>query len=146
MKVVLTKDVKGKGKAGELVNVSDGYARNFLFPQNLAIEANNAALSELKSREESKAHHTAVEKKEAEELAAKINNITVTIHAKAGNSGKLFGAITSKEVVTELKNQYSINIDKRKINMKDIKSYGDFTVSVKLYTGITASLNIKVEE
>ena len=146
MKVVLTKDVKGKGKAGELINVSDGYARNFLFPQNLAIEANNAALSELKSREESKAHHTAVEKKEAEELAEKINNITVTIHAKAGNSGKLFGAITSKEVVSELKNQYSINIDKRKINMKDIKSYGDFTVSVKLYTAITASLNIKVEE
>lgn len=146
MKVVLTKDVKGKGKAGELINVSDGYARNFLFPQNLAIEANNAALSELKSREESKAHHTAVEKKEAEELAEKINNITVTIHAKAGNSGKLFGAITSKEVVSELKNQHSINIDKRKINMKDIKSYGDFTVSVKLYTAITASLNIKVEE
>lgn len=146
MKVVLTKDVKGKGKAGELINVSDGYARNFLFPQNLAIEANNAALSELKSREESKAHHTAVEKKEAEELAEKINNITVTIHAKAGNSGKLFGAITSKEVVSELKNQHSINIDKRKINMKDIKSYGDFTVNVKLYTGITASLNIKVEE
>ena len=146
MKVVLTKDVKGKGKAGELINVSDGYARNFLFPQNLAIEANNAALSELKSREESKAHHTAVEKKEAQDLAEKINDITITIHAKAGNSGKLFGAITSKEVVNELKNQYSINIDKRKINMKDIKSYGEFTVSVKLYTGITASLNIKVEE
>ena len=146
MKVVLTKDVKGKGKAGELINVSDGYARNFLFPQNLAIEANNAALSELKSREESKAHHTAVEKKEAQDLAEKLNNITVTIHAKAGNSGKLFGAITSKEVVNELKKQYSIDIDKRKINMKDIKSYGEFTVSVKLYTGITASLDIKIEE
>ena len=146
MKVVLTKDVKGKGKAGELINVSDGYARNFLFPQNLAIEANNAALSELKSREDAKAHHTAVEKKEAQDLADKLNKITVTIKAKAGDSGKLFGAITSKEVVNELKNQYSINIDKRKINMKDIKSYGEFTVSVKLYTGITASLGIKVEE
>jgi len=146
MKVVLTADVKGHGKKGELVNVSDGYARNFLFPKKLAVEANNSALSELKSREEAKAHHIAVEKAEAQDIADKLNNANVVIKAKAGASGKLFGAITSKEIAAELENKLGIKLDRRKIVMKDIKSYGEYSVDVKLYTGIVAKLSIKVEE
>ena len=146
MKVVLTADVKGKGKAGELINVSDGYARNFLFPKNLAIEANNSAMSELKSREEAKAHHIAVEKQEASDAAAKLNGKDIVIHAKAGASGKLFGAITSKEVAAEIKKTTGIDIDRKKIVMKDIKSFGEYSVEVKLYTGISAQMNVKVGE
>lgn len=146
MKVVLTADVKGKGKAGELINVSDGYARNFLFPKNLAIEANNSAMSELKSREEAKAHHIAVEKQEASDAAAKLNGKDIVIHAKAGASGKLFGAITSKEVAAEIKKSTGIDIDRKKIVMKDIKSFGEYSIEVKLYTGISAQMNVKVGE
>ena len=146
MKVVLTADVKGKGKAGELINVSDGYARNFLFPKNLAIEANNSAMNELKSREEAKAHHIAVEKQEASDAAAKLNGKDIVIHAKAGASGKLFGAITSKEVAAEIKKSTGIDIDRKKIVMKDIKSFGEYSVEVKLYTGISAQMNVKVGE
>ena len=146
MKVVLTADVKGKGKAGELINVSDGYARNFLFPKNLAIEANNSAMSELKSREEAKAHNIAVENQEASDAAAKLNGKDIVIHAKAGASGKLFGAITSKEVAAEIKKSTGIDIDRKKIVMKDIKSFGEYSVEVKLYTGISAQMNVKVGE
>ncbi|MBO4734420.1 MAG: 50S ribosomal protein L9, partial [Clostridia bacterium] len=95
MKVILLADVKGKGKKGELVNVSDGYARNFLFPKNLAIEADKAALSELKSRNEATAHHKQEEIDAANSLAKKLNNKTVTLTAKAGANGRLFGSITS---------------------------------------------------
>ena len=146
MKVVLTADVKGKGKAGELINVSDGYARNFLFPKNLAIEANNSAMNELKSREEAKAHHIAVEKQEASDAAAKLNGKDIVIHAKAGASGKLFGAITSKEVAAEIKKSTGIDVDRKKIVMKDIKSFGEYSIEVKLYTGISAQMNVKVGE
>ena len=146
MKVVLTADVKGKGKAGELINVSDGYARNFLFPKNLAIEANNSAMNELKSREEAKAHHIAVEKQEASDAAAKLNGKDIVIHAKAGASGKLFGAITSKEVAAEIKKSTGIDVDRKKIVMKDIKSFGEYSIEVKLYTGISAQMNLKVGE
>ena len=146
MKVVLTADVKGHGKKGELVNVSDGYARNFLFPKKLAVEANNSALSELKSREEAKAHHIAVEKAEAQDIADKLSKTNVVIKAKAGASGKLFGAITSKEIAAEIEKKLGIKLDIRKIVMKDIKAYGDYTVEVNLYNGIVADLSIRVEE
>lgn len=146
MKVVLLQDVKGKGKAGELINVSDGYARNFLFPKNLATVADNTAMNELKNRAEAKAHHTAEDIKYANELKAKIDDVTVTIHAKAGASGKLFGAITTKDICAELGNNYGITLDKKKLSMNDIKSYGEYTATAKLYTGITATLKIKVVE
>lgn len=146
MKVVLLADVKGKGKKGELVTVSDGYARNFLFPKNLAVEADSAAMGELRSREESKAHHIAVEKQQATDLANKISGANIVIKAKAGSGGKLFGAVTSKEVSAELKKLFNIDVDKRKVSMKDIKSFGEYTAEVKFYTGISASINIKVEE
>ncbi len=146
MKVVLKSDVKGKGKAGELITVSDGYARNFLFPRNLAVEANATAMGEFKSREESKAHHEAEQKKEAQQLAAKIAETTVVIKAKAGAGGKLFGSVTSKEVAAELNKILGSEIDRRKFVLNDIKSYGEFTAEVKLYAGISAKLSVKVVE
>lgn len=146
MKVILTADVKGHGKKGELVNVSDGYARNFLFPKKLATEANASAMNEFKNREEAKAHHIAEEKKEANAAADKLRSKTVTIHAKAGASGKLFGAVTSKEAAEEIEKQLGVAVDRRKIGMHDIKAYGDFEAEVKLYPGISAKLTVKVCE
>ena len=134
------------GKKGELVNASDGYARNFLFPKNLAVEANSTAMNELKSRESSKAHHIAEEKAAATESANKINGKEIVIHAKAGSNGKLFGAITSKEVAAEINTAFGVSVDKKKITVADIKSYGEFSAEVKLYNGITAKVTVKVTE
>lgn len=146
MKVILNADVKGLGKQGELVNTSDGYARNFLFPRKLAVEANATAMNELKNREASKAHHIAEEKKSAEETAKKINGAELIVHAKAGNGGKLFGAVTSKEICSEIKNKFGIDIDKRKVSVSEIKSYGEYTAEIKLYSGVGATLTVKVTE
>ena len=146
MKVVLLADVKGHGKKGELCNVSDGYARNFLFPKKLAIEADNAALNELKNREESAAHHRQEEIKAAKETAAKLEGKTVTIKAKAGNGGRLFGSVTSKEIAQEIKTALGIEIDKKKMNAPDIKNFGEYTAEIKLYQGIVAKLTVKVTE
>lgn len=146
MKVILNADVKGLGKKGELVNASDGYARNFLFPKNLAVEANSTAMNELKNRESSKAHHIAEEKAAATESANKINGKEIVIHAKAGSNGKLFGAITSKEVAAEINTAFGVSVDKKKITVADIKSYGEFSAEVKLYNGITAKVTVKVTE
>jgi len=144
MKVILTADVKGQGKKGEMVNVSDGYARNFLLPRGLAVNADAQALTELKSREESKAHHIAQEKAAAQATADTINGKTVNMCVKAGASGKLFGSITSKEVAEAVKSQLKVEIDRRKLNMKDVKAVGDYTVEARLYTGITASFTLSV--
>ena len=146
MKVILTADVKGKGKKGELVNVSDGYARNFLFPKNLAVEANASAMNEFKNREAAKAHHIEVEKQTATANAEKIDGGTVVIHAKSGGNGKLFGSVTSKEVAAEATKVFGTTIDKKKVTMSDIKNYGEYTAEVKLYNGITAKFTVKVEE
>lgn len=144
MKVILLQDVKGKGKKGELCNVSDGYARNFLFPKNLAIEADNAALGELKSRNEATAHHKQEEIDAAKKLASELKNKTVTLTAKAGAGGKLFGSITSKEIAAEIEKEYGIKIDKKKMTVADIKNFGDYTAEIKLYTGISTTVNVKV--
>lgn len=146
MKVILTADVKGQGKKGELVNVSDGYARNFLFPKNLAIEANSAAMSELKNRESAAAHHKKEEIDAAKALAAKLDGQTVVIKAKAGSQGKLFGAVTSKEVTAEINKKFSVSLDKKKTSMADIKNFGEYSAEVRLYTGISAKITVKVEE
>lgn len=146
MKVVLLADVKGHGKKGELCNVSDGYARNFLFPKKLAVEANASAMNELKNREESRAHHIAEEKKVAEETAAKLEGKTVEILAKAGASGKLFGAVTAKEIALEIKNKFGIDIDRRKMQVADIKQFGEYTAEIKLYNGISAKIQVVVKE
>ncbi len=146
MKVVLLADVKGHGKKGELCNVSDGYARNFLFPKKLAVEADNAALNELKNREESAAHHKQEEIKAAKETASKLEGKTVVIKAKAGSGGRLFGSVTSKEIAQEIKNALGIEIDKKKMNAPDIKNFGEYTAEIKLYQGIVAKLTVKVME
>ena len=146
MKVILNVDVKGQGKKGELINVSDGYARNFLFPRNLAIEANAAAMNELKNRDAAKVHHIAEEQRTATDAAAKIDGKEIVVHAKAGASGKLFGSVTTKEVAEEIEAQFGVAIDRRKISMNEIKSYGEYSAEAKIYSGISASVKIKVTE
>ena len=146
MKVILKADVKGQGKAGQVVNVSDGYARNFLFPKGLAVEANASSMSELNSKNAAAAHHIEEEKQAARDTAAKIEGKAVVIKAKAGAGGKLFGSVTAKEVAEEVKKQLGVEIDRRKLSMNDIKSFGDFPAEVKLYNGITAKLTVKVNE
>ena len=146
MKVVLLQDVKGKGKKGELCNVSDGYARNFLFPKKLAIEADNAALNELKNLEEALAHHKKEELDAARETAAQLDGKTVTVTAKAGAGGKLFGSVTSKEIAAEIKNSLGVEVDRKKMNVADIKNFGEYTAEIKLYKGVTAKITVKVSE
>lgn len=146
MKVVLLQDVKGHGKKGELCNVSDGYARNFLFPKKLAVEADNAALNELKNREQAAAHHKQEEINAAKATAEALNGKEVVIKAKAGSNGKLFGSVTSKEIAAEIKNKLGIEIDKKKMSVADIKNFGEYTAEIKLYQGIVAKINVKVTE
>ena len=147
MKVVLLADVKGSGKKGELVNVSDGYARNFLFPKKLAKEANAQALNELKNAEESKAFKIKQETEAAQASADKINGKSVSILAKAGQGGKLFASVTAKEIAEAIKKQYGVDVDKRKIDTKgDMKAFGTYECEVKLYSGITATVKAVVTE
>ena len=147
MKVVLLADVKGSGKKGELVNVSDGYARNFLFPKKLAKEANAQAFNELKNAEESKAFKIKQETEAAQASADKINGKSVSILAKAGQGGKLFGSVTAKEIAEAIKKQYGVDVDKRKIDTKgDMKAFGTYECEVKLYSGITATVKAVVTE
>ena len=146
MKVILLADVKGTGKKEEIVNVSDGYARNFLFPRNLAAEANSQAMTELKNRENSKKHKIDVETQEAKDTAAKINGKTVKVTAKAGQGGRLFGSVTAKEIAAVMKTQFGIDIDKRKISVDDIKAFGTYPATVKLYQGVTAEFSVMVSE
>ena len=147
MKVVLLADVKGSGKKGELVNVSDGYARNFLFPKKLAKEANAQALNELKNAEESKAFKIKQETEAAQASADKINGKSVSILAKAGQGGKLFGSVTAKEIAEAIKKQYGVDVDKRKIDTKgDMKAFGTYECEVKLYSGITATVKAVIPE
>lgn len=146
MKVILKQDVSGKGKKGELINVSDGYARNFLFPRGLAMEADVQAMNDLRNREESARFHAAEEKKSAQQAADLLNGKTVKLTAKAGQNGKLFGSVTTKEVAEALHTQYGTAVDKRKIVMSDIKTFGSYEAEVKLYQGITAKLTVTVSE
>ncbi len=146
MKVILLADVKGQGKKGELINASDGYARNFLLPKKLAVEADSAALSELKSREEAKQHHKSEEIAAAKKLAADLEGKAFVIKAKAGANGKLFGSVTSKEIAAEVTRVTGINIDRKKLNVADIKAYGEYNAEIKLYTGISAKFTVEVKE
>ena len=146
MKVILLSDVKGKGKKGELCSVSDGYARNFLFPKNLAVEADKAAMSELKSREAAAEHHKQEDIDAAKATAAKLDNKTVTLNARAGENGKLFGSITSKEIAEAVSKELGVTVDKKKLSVSDIKNFGEYTAEVKLYAGISAKITVKVTE
>jgi len=146
MKVILLQDVKGQGKKGELVNVSDGYARNFLLPRNLAMLADAQAMNELRNKEASVAYHKEMDKKAAQEAAAQLKGKTVTVKARAGQKGKLFGAVTTKEVSEAVKAQLGITVDKRKISMNDIKAFGTYTAEIKLLQGISESVTVEVTE
>ena len=146
MKVILLQDVKGHGKKGELCNVSDGYARNFLFPKKLAVEADNSAMNELKNREAAAAHHKKEEIAAAQDTAKKLEGKTVVISAKAGSNGKLFGSVTSKEIAVEIEKALGIRIDRKKMNAPDIKNFGEYTAEIKLYQGISAKITVKVTE
>ncbi|MBQ8860071.1 MAG: 50S ribosomal protein L9 [Ruminococcus sp.] len=146
MKVVLLQDVKGLGKKGELVTASDGYVRNFLFPKNLAKEANAQAMNELKNAEQSKQFKIDTAIKNANEAKSKLEGSTFVMNAKAGANGKLFGSITAKEISAEIKKQKGIDVDKRKITLSsDIKTCGVYDVEVKLYTSITAKVQVEVK-
>ncbi len=146
MKVVLTQDVKGLGKKGEMVNASDGYCRNYLLPRKLAVEANSQAISELKNRESSQKHKIETEIAEAKEIAKKLEGKTLKLTAKAGANGKLFGSVTAKDVAEVISKQLGIDIDKKRVAVEDIKSFGVYPVEVKVYSGISASLFVSVGE
>ena len=144
MKVIFQADVKGSGKKGELKNVSDGYARNFLLPKGLAIEATSQAMNEFNNKKEAIAHHKAEEVALAEKNREKIHGHAIKLAAKAGENGRLFGAVTAKEIAIELKNVFGLEIDKRKITVPDIKELGSYPVEVKLHPGVTAQLTVAV--
>lgn len=146
MKVILTEDVKAQGKKGDLINVSDGYARNFLLPKGLAVEANAANVAERNSKLASIDHRKAEEKAAATELAAKLGTLTVVMTAKAGAGDKLFGSVTSKEIAEEIKKRYGLDVDKKKIVLDEpIRAFGAYKVAVKLHPEVSATLTVKIE-
>ena len=145
MKVILLCDVKGQGKKDQIINVSDGYARNFLFPQKKAIPADAKATSELKSKEESKQFKISEERKAAQALAERIKRATVEIKMEHGQDGRLYGSVTAKDIAEKLKAMLGVDIDKRKISLGDpIKAYGNYSVEIKLYTDVNATFTVKV--
>lgn len=145
MKVVLLQDVRSQGKKGDLITVSDGYARNYLIPKKLACEADAQVLNELKTKEEARKHRQAEEKKAAEEIASRLESIVVKIYNTAGNDGKFYGSVTTKEIADELLSQYNIEIDRRKISLDEpIKAFGNFIAQVKLFPEITGKINVLV--
>lgn len=146
MEVILNQDVKSLGKKGEKVSVAEGYARNFLFPRKLAVEASAQAMTELKNRESSNQHRIDTDIKNAKEAASKLDGKEIKITARGGANGRLFGSITSKDIAEELKKQFGIAIDKRKVVVTDIKQFGTYACEVKLYQGISAKLNVVVGE
>ena len=145
-RVVLKQDVKGTGKKGQTVEVSDGYARNFLFPRGLAMEADAQAMNELRNKEEAAKHREEMEKKAAQETEALLKGKTLKLSARAGQNGKLFGSVTTKEVAEELEKQFHVTVEKRKISMADIKAFGSYEAEIKLSHGITAKLTVMVTE
>lgn len=147
MKVILLENIKGVGKKDEVINASDGYARNYLFPKKLALEANTENIAKLKAKQESVAHKKEIEKQEAQETAKKIQDITLTIAVKAGENGKIFGGVTAKEIAEALKKEHNIEMDKKKISLKEtIKTIGTTKVEMKLYEGVIATLTVKTIE
>lgn len=147
MKVIFLKDVKGKGKKGEVKNVADGYAQNFLIKQGLAVEANQANISTLSAQKKKEEKLAAEELEEAKRLKEKMDKITLQFVTKAGEGGRLFGSITSKQIAEELQKAHNIKIDKRKIELADaIRSLGYTKVPVKLHTEVMATLTVHVKE
>ena len=146
MKVLLLEDVKAQGKKGEIITVSDGYAKNFLFPRNLAKEATAQVINEVKAKNDSAAYKKETERKAAVELASKINGKVITFKTTGGADGRLYGAVTTKDVAEKIKSQLGIEMDKKKIVLGDnIKRTGEYSVKLKLYPEVSAELKIVVE-
>lgn len=147
MKVILLKDVKGQGKQGDVVKVSDGYARNYLFPNNLAVEATKSNLNELKTRKAADDKRRQTELDKARKQAEAISNLEVVVTAISGESGKLFGSVTNKEIADVLKEKHGIDIDRKKIVLSEpIRSLGSYQLEVKVYPEVTARLKVRVDE
>lgn len=145
MKVILKQDIKGVGKKDQIINVSDGYVRNFLFPKNMAVEANNENMSKLKAKQDSNAFKKQQEKEETQKIADKISKIILKVPVKAGGNGKIFGGVSTKEISDLLEKNYKIKVDKKKIELKEtIKELGTRNVNIKLYEGVIANLKIDV--
>ncbi len=145
MKVLLMQDVKSQGKKGEIKNVSDGYARNFLFPRGLAVEANAQILKELENKEQAKKFKADTEKKNAEELAARLEGMIVKITATAGSDGRLYGSVTVKDIAEAMLAQHQLEIDRRRIQLDEhIKAFGTYTLEIKLYPGVVGNINVVV--
>lgn len=147
MKVILLKDVKSLGKKDEIVNVSDGYARNYLFPRNIAVEATKGKINEISDKKKAEEKRKEKEIEEAKALSNKLNNIEVVLKTKAGSSGKLFGSITNKDIAEVIKSQHKIEIDRKKIILSDaIKALGTYEIDVKVYPEISAKIKVTVTE
>ena len=147
MKVVLLADVPSQGKKGALIEVSDGYARNYLFPKKLAQKADAKVLNDIAGQEQARRHRIEVEKATAAEISEKLKSVVVKVTAAAGDNGKLYGAVTSKEIAAALESQHAITIDKRKIDMPEpIKAFGTYEIPVKLYPEIPGTINLVVKE
>ena len=145
MKVILKADIKGVGKKDEVINASDGYARNFLFPKNLAVEANAENMSKLKAQKDATQFRKNNEKEDAKKLAEKLTKIIVRVEVKAGENGKIFGGVSAKDISENLEKQHKIKIDKKKIDLKEtIKTLGMFSVDVKLYEGVLGKIKVDV--
>ena len=147
MKLILTQDVKGQGKKDQVIDVSDGYARNFLLPKGLAIPADAKAMSEIKSREASKQHKIDTERAAAKETAQKLNEITVKIVTSGGTDGRLYGSVTAKDIAEALEKQFGIAVDKRKLSLSEnIKTFGTYIIDVKLYTDVSGKVKVSVTD
>lgn len=147
MKVILTQDVRAQGKKGELITVSDGYARNFLLPKGLAVEADATALNDIKNKEAAKAHKLEVERQTAKDTAEKLTAVTVKLTAASGADGRIYGSITSKEIAEQLAAQHGIELDKRKIQLDaPIKTFGAYSIPVKLFPEISGKINIVISD
>lgn len=147
MKVILLQDVRAQGKKGDLITVSDGYARNFLLPRKLAMEADAQKIAELKAQEEAKLRRMAEEKKAAEELAEKLTALMTKVTISSGADGRLYGSVTAKDVAEAVQAQHGIEIDRRKLDITEpIKAYGTYTIEVKLYAGVTGKINLLVAD
>lgn len=145
MKVILKADIKGVGKKDQIINASDGYARNFLLPKNLAVEANNDNMTKLQSKQNANAYKKSQEKEEAQKTAEKLSKIQLKIPVKTGENGKIFGGVSAKEIAEQLKANYNIEVDKKKIDLKEtIKTLGIRNITIKLYEGVIGQLKIDI--
>lgn len=145
MKVILTQDVKGQGKKDQIIETSDGYARNFLFPKKLAIPADAKSINEIKGKESARLHKIETEKQQAMDIADKLSKVTVTLKIKSGSDTRLYGAVTAKDIAEALEKEHKIVIDKRKLNIPEpIKAFGTYELDVKLYNDVTGKIKLSV--